>query len=64
MPTIRRIAEKTFKRKIIGTGSAGARCCFRPLAEYLMLQKYLDLRSPVVHMGQHDHDLNNCSRRQ
>ena len=27
MPTIRRIAEKMFKRKIIGTGSAGARCC-------------------------------------
>jgi len=64
MLSIRRIAEETFKRKIIGRGSAGARCCFRPLAEYLMLQKYLDLRSSVLHMGQHDHDPNYCSRRQ
>jgi hypothetical protein len=47
MPIIRRVAEKTFKRKIIGRGSAGARCCFQPLAEYLMLQKYLDLRPPL-----------------
>ena len=62
MSTIRRIAEKRFKRKAIGMGSAS--CCFRPLAQYLMLQKYLDLRSPVLHTDQHEHDPNYCSRRQ
>jgi hypothetical protein len=61
MPTIRRIAEKVFKRKIIGPGAC---CCFRPLAEYMMLQKYLDLRSPVLHIGQHEHDPNYCWRQQ
>ena len=41
------MSERGIFRKKIGMRSGCARCCFSPLAEHLMLQKYLDLRPPL-----------------
>src|SRR5512132_3923085 len=36
-----------FRKRIRRRPSCRVRCCFHPLAQYLVLQKYLDLRFPT-----------------
>jgi hypothetical protein len=47
------LSERGIFRKKIGMGFGCARRSLSPLAEHLMLQKYLDLRPPVSRRSQH-----------
>src|SRR6476659_3161632 len=49
---MRRMLERGILRKRIGTGSGHARCCCSPLAEHLILQKYVDLRPLLFPLAQ------------
>jgi hypothetical protein len=53
---MRRMSKRGLFRKRIGTGSGCARCCFSPLAEHLMLQKYLDLQPSLFRISQHERE--------
>jgi len=46
--------RRFFRKRMRKGDGCGVRCCFYPLSQHLMLQKYLDIRAPVFRVTEID----------